>query len=996
MTPAADAKLPRAQAEHVLAAMRSTDAHNASAETVGALQRVVDSLDPDADAPPWREATALLASHLLECPQGARASNVERAQTAYRRILAQVERIRDADAWLTASVGLANALFIHPAATPAVLDEAAALYREAIAACRDGEAQTLALVLGNFASLLSAQKTGDIDSALEEAITCQTEAAHLLDALAQPAQRSQRARAHYNLGRLYLQRRTGLRANNVDRAVRELRAALAERPEQSDPVGRVRTLRGLTAAYPEWSGADSLAAAQQLADAAQAEADAIEARNATAAQRNTGWAAIARQASALDADLDVLYQMPEQDRRPWLMQHLATHDKIVRQLSPEAPPALRAHWLGGMARLLGRLPSLGQWTALEAVHQLFEQGLAAARDSEQPRVVLSVCRRWGEFAHEIGDFERAFAAYREAAELGNAVFDDFADPEHRAKELETMRGDALFAAYAAACTGRAAQAVQLAELSRNRLLADALLAARVAAELTDQDARKRLITALREVQTTEDALRRARERSPEHEMETAIARLAAAVGVDRAMLKARRTDANKDAPDPTAEEQARLRQDLQQAYTALRALLMQLGGRHMDGAAALDAETVCAVAHSIGNALVYLMTTIHGSAALAALPDGRTEILLLDGLDSATARPLAHQLIDTDATLLGEDEASARLDDALQDIEDALRTPVFAPLEAWLAQLGAGECCLIPLGSMGILPLQVAAGDESGLRHLGSNPSPLPHSPLPHVAFSLAPSAAALAVAGTRRAADQATGAIVLADPLRPGVPALPFARAEARWIAHLLRQRGVTVELHVGAAATLAHLLEHTAPVAWLHLACHGSFATADPLQSALLLAGDDTLQLADLLAARTTIGGARIATLSACFSAQAERRSLPDETLGFPLALMLAGVSGVIGTAWAVHDAAAMLFNARLYALLLDGTAPAHAVVQARAWLREADAKTLAATTVRIRATLHDDDRDADAQLDALYRYFKAADPAKPPFGAARYWAAFTLTGA
>ncbi|WP_345794214.1 CHAT domain-containing protein [Thauera sp. JM12B12] len=964
-----------------LASLRTRDPHNTSADTVAALQQVTDSLSPDANAEAWREAAALLASHLLECPQGDRSDNVERAQALYRRILAGAAPGPDPDAWLAATTGLANALFVHPAATPAAFDEAAALYRAAIDTQRAIDPAQLPPLLGNFATLLSLRRTGDIDAALDEAIACQTEAVGLVDAADPPAPRAVRARAHYTLARLYLQRRGGVRANNVDKAIRELHIALDQRPEHEDPVGRVRALRALALAYPEWSGAASPAAARELADAAQAEADAIEARNANAALRRQGWAAIARQASALDAELDALYHMPDADRMPWLLQQLAAHEGVLRQLGTDAPPALRAHWLGGAARLLGRLPSLGRWDRIDATHPVFAEGLAAAEASQQPRLVLAVARRWGEFAHEIGDFERAFAAYRAAADLGTEVFEDFADPTHRARELESMRGDALFAAYAAARTGRAAEALRLAELSRNRALADALRAAHLAADLFARgrsSEHARLLAALRQVQAGEDALRRARELSPEQEMATAVARLAAAFGVDPTLLHARRTDAGKDGPDPTAAEQARLRNALQQAYAALRQLLRTVGSNAGAGATAVDTEAIRTLARSIGCSLVYLMATIHGTAAVAALADGRLDVLLLDGLDSARARPLAHQLMDTDATLLGEDAASAQLDDALRDIDHALRMPLLAPLEDWLVQLGAAPSCLIPLGSLGILPLQIATSDGA--------------------TFSLAPSAAALAVAAASSAGArvQPAGAIVLADPERAELPPLPFARAEARWIAHLHRQRGLAIEVHVGDQATLGRLLHNDTPARWLHLACHGHFAHADPLQSALLLAGNDSLQLADLLGARTTIAGARLATLSACFSAQAERRALPDETLGFPLALMLAGVGGVIGTTWAVNDAAAMLFNSRLYALLLDGATPAAAVAHARAWLREADARSLAAATIRIRATLHAEDGAADAELDSLHRHFRSVDPASRPFSAARYWGAFALTGA
>jgi hypothetical protein len=68
----------------------------------------------------------------------------------------------------------------------------------------------------------------------------------------------------------------------------------------------------------------------------------------------------------------------------------------------------------------------------------------------------------------------------------------------------------------------------------------------------------------------------------------------------------------------------------------------------------------------------------------------------------------------------------------------------------------------------------------------------------------------------------------------------------------------------------------------------------------SAFLLAGDDTMTIRDLFGA--TAAQARLGVLVGCETGVAGS-SLPDEALGLPTALLAAGVTGVIASAWAIH---------------------------------------------------------------------------------------------
>jgi CHAT domain-containing protein len=55
--------------------------------------------------------------------------------------------------------------------------------------------------------------------------------------------------------------------------------------------------------------------------------------------------------------------------------------------------------------------------------------------------------------------------------------------------------------------------------------------------------------------------------------------------------------------------------------------------------------------------------------------------------------------------------------------------------------------------------------------------------------------------------------------------------------------------QLLLEADATRANVLERISAAGILHFSCHGEFNSIEPLESALLLAGDDTLTVRDLL---------------------------------------------------------------------------------------------------------------------------------------------------
>lgn len=133
-------------------------------------------------------------------------------------------------------------------------------------------------------------------------------------------------------------------------------------------------------------------------------------------------------------------------------------------------------------------------------------------------------------------------------------------------------------------------------------------------------------------------------------------------------------------------------------------------------------------------------------------------------------------------------------------------------------------------------------------------------------------------------------------------LPSLPFAEAELQEIAGIYAAGSGTVGPPVtGGHATQASFRrlasEKSSKDAILHVACHGSFETGDPMNSGLLLA-DGRLDAADL--ARIHLPFTEV-VLSACSTGYRPTvvRDIPlsgDDVLGLPAALLEAGARALL----------------------------------------------------------------------------------------------------
>ncbi|MEX2481507.1 MAG: CHAT domain-containing protein [Gammaproteobacteria bacterium] len=971
-----DANVQHARA--ILSEFDPVPPQHASRETVQAYTAAVDLLAEYAASPLWFHACDRLASHLLELPTGNRRDNVMLARQIYGQMVAADDDAQSFEQWFTARMGLGNTILADPGASAKDMELACEYFDALVPVARENAGPVwLAKTLAHAADAHSRAQLGDLDRELDTAIRLQSEAIELLTGLDQPDAIAALSHAQYNLGRFFWQRRTGVRSQNVDRAVHALAAARDLRPADRDPVGRARALRALAEVLPEWSGADSVAHAAELADEARAEAARVAETDEREARRQTAQAELERMQSALRVDMNWLYALPIEARREAIEDHIGTHERVLGQIERDATPARWADWTAGLGRLYGRLCHVGASAAeVQTAHDCHRRASECIDPSCEPRLYRDIMASWGEFSHEIGEFEVSFQAHRTAAIISEHLLAGFDDADNRLAEIAATRGYGLLGAYAAARLDRGEAAAELAEFERNRGIAD-LLSAHAALTTATDATRNQLADTLGRIQALQSRLNELAAGDRDGQMAHMRAKLSDHLGVDPSLLQVRRVDENAHASNPNAAEADWLRGELAGARSALRGLLAASAEDEREtGKLAFDIGRIRSIAASAGVTLVYLVATVHGGAIIAVLPDGAVESLPLEALSS----DLTGLLVNGSGEAVGlrdavRDEFSV-LDECLAGIGAALTAALAEPLATLLRSRDVGSAvALIGLGRIGLLPLHVAN--------------------IPGLTLTYAPSARALSAALPTEERTLDAPAVVVADPKRDDTETLQYATAEGRWLEHLAgADRPVTVLASGDASRDAVQAILPDAGI--VHFACHGEFRPSDPMESRLALAGDDELELGDLFFGAVGISRARLAALSACETGSVEFYRSSDEATGFPMGLMLAGVPAVLSTMWSVDDAAAMFFVTRFYELLLDsGLAPAAATAGARDWLRTAHADALIARIAEIRECLAPHDEAVDAALRQLEAELSQYEARSRPFSAPSDWGAFCLTG-
>lgn len=300
---------------------------------------------------------------------------------------------------------------------------------------------------------------------------------------------------------------------------------------------------------------------------------------------------------------------------------------------------------------------------------------------------------------------------------------------------------------------------------------------------------------------------------------------------------------------------------------------------------------------------VSVWSTDQGGGAVIGRPDGGAREVLLPVFgapDVVTAvRALAR------AAAVGPKRLEVVLQDVLAWLTAAVTAPVCAALdpEEPLVWSAAGLAGLLPYAAAG------TTVGEAGERNRNTPViarHPLRVAPTAQIAGWAEHRARSLEIDWAR--------AWSFTAPLPSALA--PLVGAEAEGDAFAATERHLT-----GRAATLGAATEALPQASLLHIACHATISSIDPLANAISLA-DDEPWFAQAIS-ESHAPDLRLAVLSACSTAAAGTDHA-DEGIGLPAAFHLAGAPGVIATLWSVGDGAASTLMQAVATAIRHGTPP------------------------------------------------------------------------
>jgi CHAT domain-containing protein len=316
-----------------------------------------------------------------------------------------------------------------------------------------------------------------------------------------------------------------------------------------------------------------------------------------------------------------------------------------------------------------------------------------------------------------------------------------------------------------------------------------------------------------------------------------------------------------------------------------------------------------ALSTEIDGTVVYIGTVPGDGFALVVDHHKTPEVIWLRELDESRVYEWLAELdsvfVNPEGDHIEETAAARAVQHVVQGLSDALNG------------LPSGRLLLIPSGRLSNLPIQAAL-------HLYSTRT-----------VSVAVNARTYEAAFRRSQLRHDGGILAVADPepcTGKGLYRLPRTRSEA---IDLVATHGGCVL--TGLDATKESVIEHSSK-RWLavHLAVHGLANQESPYLSKVFLANGPDGRPQEL-----TVGElrakARLAVLSSCWLGSTGQ-TLPDESQGFPTALIESGCGGVLAALWPVKDMATKELIKYFYtSWLRDGHTPPQALAEAQRMTRK-----------------------------------------------------------
>jgi CHAT domain-containing protein/tetratricopeptide (TPR) repeat protein len=918
----------------------------------------------------WAMTLVGLGSANCELLSGDRAGNVERAIGCFDGALSVYSCDDHPTEWAALQHELAGAY------TRRVVGDRATNLEEAIRCCRlalgvrtrAGLPFEWAQTQNTLGTAYAERIDGDRDANIDQAIIAFHEA---LEVFIQDAYPSEWATVQGNLGVAYTNTGGTSRPEHIEQAIRYLEAARDHAVAASGSLEAAMREHNLAAAYQERvlgvKDDNAEAAIRTYRDAQRrVRRDEHPVLWATI-EHNVGLAYLARQGGDDEATVcfDRALEVRTRDANPfdWAMTQAALGAALSRRSNGNDDDRRRAI-------------------------ECYEAALEVLTPEDFPSHCHKAADGLGDAYAGSEQWQGAARAFRVALAAADILYEGSITREAKQAELASRRDLHGRAAYAMARAGDTPAAVVTLERGRARGLGDVL--ARDSAQLIDAARRYPSVHDAYEKAAREVRQLEARERrhalatfSPDHPDDEAAD-----------LLRRRSSDS--------------FRGDLVRAESALRAARDRI--RQLDGMAEfLSQPTMADVAGAAGAStpLAYLAVTDNGPLVLLVVQEGdRTLVEAVSaGADdtgrshSLTAATLSSVLIEreggsvTGGYLPGQVEGRQEWITAALDELLVLLSRLMAPIAYRLARLDATGVVLIPCGLLALMPLHAVPTGPGEFKCL-----------LDQLDVMYAPSARVLTLARSRSVGvRESEGArlVAVGNPDTIGEQRLPWAELEIEEAARAFGDNSVVL---LGETATRDAVVNAASGATHIHLAVHASFDAASPLESELLLAGDDRLTLRELLEDRP-FRSASLVVASACKTGMSEFSNLPDEAIGLFTGLIEAGTPTVISTLWAIGDSASAILMGRFYQLSSDGAAgagpmaPPRALRASQRWLAQVTAGELAewcAAQTRRSAVDGRTSSAATAELAKAAVRYRRRDANERPFAHPINGAPFVLAGA
>jgi tetratricopeptide (TPR) repeat protein len=529
----------------------------------------------------WAEVADCLASALAARARPPRAVYLEKSVDLFRRVLPIRKRAPDPAGWVSTSTHLARTLNERIQGDRAEsLEEAIELLRNAEQALlgQNATSPQWAIVQNNLAVMYRERLRGDSTANREQAID-------ILSALLARPQHLQpidRGRALHLLAALHVERTRGRRAENLERAIALYQQALEIHTRDDLPQRWVETTQNLATAYAERLEGDPASNLERAIALYRQVLDQVDRQQAP-----EDWAVAASNLATACSD------RLEGDRKQSLQEAVALYRQVL-EVRREMDPRGQALTQMNLGNTFARLELGGEPGAFEAARDAYRQALEVHQISTLPGEHRRTQGNLADLFFARQSWQEALEAYRSALAAGEILYRSAATPEARRAMLRASLDYFLRAAWCLARLGRPGEALELLERSRTRSLNEAL-------DLTES-LLQRLPGPLR------TALATTRERIASLEAQSRR------LGADEREEFLRITEAT-----------GRHRAYLEEILERVRATGLDVLSGGMNAAA------VVALASELEAAVVYLITTSHGSLGLLARPAAEEiESLFLD------------------------------------------------------------------------------------------------------------------------------------------------------------------------------------------------------------------------------------------------------------------------------------------------------------------------------------------------------------------------------